>query len=96
MTVTVVLVAPVRTTVRVTLFVFSATLMALVVKATEPASSSVMVMVFVPVPMLVLEALLRRMEKVSFPSCVASSAKVRVTVLVVTPGAKVKVPLAAV
>ena len=90
-----VFVAPVRTTVKVTLFVSSATLRVLTVNATLLASSSSRVTTLVPKLMVVLVALLRRMRKVSFVSCVWSSVMVRTSVLVVTPGAKVKRPFVA-
>ena len=94
-TVAAVFVAPVRTTVRVMLFVFSATLMVAKVKATDEASSSVIVTVLVAVPRVVLVALLRRSWNVSVLSWLRLSVMSMASVLVVTPGAKVNVPFVA-
>ena len=95
-TATTVFVAPVRSTVMMTLLVFSATLIAAVVKVTPATSLSVRVMVLVPRPRVVLVAALRRTWKVSFVSWLWLSVMSRVMMLVVSAGAKVRVPLVAV
>ena len=88
-------VVPVRSTVTAIKLVFSATLMVVKVKFTAATSSSVIVRVLVPVPMVVFVALFRTKRNCSVFSWRKSSVMLSVIVFVVTPGAKTKRPLVA-
>ena len=89
-------VAPLRSTTMVSVTLLSPLLIAFVAKASVLPSSSVIVIVFVPLVRMPSDGLLRRTCSVSLLSCRSSLASSSVMLWLVTPLVNVTVPLVAV